>query len=502
MTVSVDAAEGIRAGAAARARVIPAPVAEVLRMLHNAGYEAFVVGGCVRDVLLQRTPQDWDVTTNAHPEEVQAVFPDSFYENDFGTVGVKVAPFLPHGDTARTHDIIEVTTYRTESAYSDHRRPDTVQFVQTLHQDLARRDFTMNAIAMTEDGVLRDPFNGRRAITQRQIVAVGDAATRFREDALRMMRAVRFAAQLRFVIDPDTRTAIRDHAKLLRKIAMERIRDEFSKIVLSDHPMQGIQLLHDTGLLAQFLPELEEGIGVEQNHHHIYTVWEHNLRALQTCPSSKLSVRLGTLLHDVGKPRAKRGTGRNCTFYNHEYIGERMTRKILTRLRYPKQVVRHAALLVRNHMFYYSVGEVTETAVRRVIAKVGRENIKDLLDLRIGDRLGSGSAKAMPYKLRHFQYMVDKVSNDAVSVKMLKINGNTLITELGLTPGPKVGAVLDALLAEVIDDAAKNTRAYLLTRAAELAAQDIEELRRAARERIRRQRAEDDAALRRKYRVR
>ncbi len=480
---------------------IPQPVRDVLRILHNAGHEAFIVGGCVRDLLLGRTPKDWDVTTNARPEQVQVLLPDSFYENAFGTVGVKAAPFLPHGAPDRTYDIIEVTTYRSERGYADRRRPDHVDFVETLEEDLARRDFTMNAIAMDIHGTIRDPFNGRVDIARKTIRAVGDPSQRFAEDALRMMRAVRFAAELGFVIDDATRDAITAHAGSLRAIAMERIRDEFSRIVMSAHPRHGIQLLSDTKLLRHFLPELEEGIGVEQNHHHVYTVWEHNLRALETCPSEKLSVRLGTLLHDVGKPRAKRGTGRNCTFYNHEYIGERMTRKILTRLRYPKKIVDHAALLVRNHMFYYSVGEVTEAAVRRVIAKVGRENIKDLIDVRIGDRLGSGSAKAKPYKLRHFEYMVEKVSRDAVTVKMLKIDGNVLIKELGFAPGPKIGAVLEALLAEVIDDASRNTRDYLVQRARVLAQQDLTALRRAAKERIAAQRAADDAALRRQYRV-
>ena len=478
---------------------IPQEVRTVLETLTGAGHEAFVVGGCVRDLLMRRAPKDWDVTTSARPEEVQALFPESFYENDFGTVGVKVPPFLPHGKEGREHDVVEVTTYRTETTYSDNRRPDDVAFVDTLEEDLARRDFTMNAIAMDVHGGIHDPFGGRADIAARTIRAVGDAPTRFAEDALRMMRAVRFAAELGFTIESATRKAIIANADSITNIALERIRDEFSRIVMSDHPRHGIQMLSDLHLLKHFLPELEEGIGVQQNHHHIYTVWEHNLRALETCPSRKLSVRLGTLLHDVGKPRAKRGKGRNCTFYNHEYVGERMTRKILTRLRYPKKVVDHAALLVRNHMFYYSVGDVTEAAVRRVIAKVGRENIKDLMDVRIGDRLGSGSAKAKPYKLRHFEYMVDKVSNDAVSVKMLKLNGDIMIKEMGFAPGPKIGAILETLLAEVIDDASKNNLDYLKQRARELEEEDLQSLRAAARERISAQRKADEEALKKRH---
>ncbi len=478
---------------------IPQEVLDVLAMLNNAGYEAYIVGGCVRDRMMGRVPKDWDVTTSARPDDVQALFPDHFYENDFGTVGVKVAPFLPHGKEGRAHDVIEVTTYRTESGYSDHRRPDDVAFVETLKEDLARRDFTMNAIAEDRDGKIYDPFEGRVDIAHACIRAVGDPGERFREDALRMMRAVRFAAELGFTIEEHTATALVAHADYIEKIAMERIRDEFSRIVMSPHPRHGIQMLSDMHLLKYIIPELEDGIGVEQNHHHIYTVWEHNLRALETCPSTKLSVRLGTLLHDVGKPAAKRGKGRNCTFYNHEYVGERMTRKILRRLRYPKKVIDHAALLVRNHMFFYSVGEVTESAVRRIVSKVGQENIADLIDVRIGDRLGSGSAKAKPYKLRHFEYMVEKVSKDAVSVKMLKINGDIMIREMGFTPGPKIGAILEALLAEVIDDADKNNIAYLKQRAQELEREDLQTLRAQARKRIAQQRTADEAQLKKRH---
>ncbi len=478
---------------------IPQEVKKVLHVLNEAGHEAFVVGGCVRDIHMKRQPKDWDITTKAQPDEVQALFSESFYENNFGTVGVKVAPFLPHGKTDREYDIVEVTTYRTESIYSDNRRPDDVAFVESVYEDLARRDFTMNAMAMDANGNLKDPFDGVGDIQKKIIRAVGDADTRFKEDALRMMRAVRFAAELGFDIEQKTVIALKNNAGLITKIAMERIRDEFSRIVMSQNSRHGIQMLSDVGMLRHIMPELERGIGVEQNHHHIYDVWEHNLRALETCPSTKLSVRLGALLHDVGKPAAKEGHGRECTFYNHEYIGERMTKKILRRMKYPKKVTAHAALLVRNHMFYYSVDEVTESAVRRIISRVGRENMKDLIDVRIGDRLGSGSAKAKPYKLRHFEYMVEKVSHDAVSVKMLKIDGNILIKEMGFSPGPKIGAILETLLAEVIDDPSRNTQENLKERALQLVKQDIEKLRSDAKKRIALQRKKDEEQLKKRY---
>ncbi|HIP50249.1 MAG TPA: hypothetical protein EYG99_02245, partial [Candidatus Pacebacteria bacterium] len=290
---------------------IPQEVKEVLQALTDAGFEAYIVGGCVRDLTVNRTPKDWDVTTNARPTQVQEIFPDSFYENDFGTVGVKVNPFLSIGKKDREHDIIEVTTYRIESTYSDNRRPDKIKFAKTLEEDLSRRDFTMNALALDINNNLIDPYNGKEDIDKKLIRAVGNAIERFNEDALRMMRAVRFAAELNFEIEKNTFIAIKERNFLLNNISIERVRNEFVKIVMSNHTYHGIQMLHDTGLLSHFLPELELGIGVEQNHHHKLTVWEHNLKATDKCPSKKLEVRLATLFHDIGKPEAKQGEGRN-----------------------------------------------------------------------------------------------------------------------------------------------------------------------------------------------
>ncbi|MEA3323409.1 MAG: hypothetical protein U9Q12_04270, partial [Patescibacteria group bacterium] len=266
---------------------IPKEVKEVLQALTDAGFEAYIVGGCVRDLTVDRVPKDWDITTNAHPDQVQEIFPDSFYENDFGTVGVKVDPFLTIGKKDREHDVIEVTTYRIESTYSDNRRPDDVKFAQTLEEDLSRRDFTMNALALDISNNLIDPFDGHSDIDKKIIKAVGNPLERFDEDALRMMRAVRLASELNFTIEEKTFDAIKTKNALLNNISIERVRDEFVKIVLSNHPQHGIQMLCDTGLLTHFLPELELGIDVEQNHHHTLTVWEHNLKALDTCPSKK-----------------------------------------------------------------------------------------------------------------------------------------------------------------------------------------------------------------------
>lgn len=506
---------------------IPSPVIETLETLMEAGFSAHIVGGCVRDLILKREPKDWDITTSALPDEVLTLFPDSFYENDFGTVGVKAVPFLTSGKEEREHDIIEVTTYRTETGYSDNRRPDEVLFVTSIEEDLARRDFTMNAIAAhattnnrnpITDGVeleIVDPFGGRDDISGKIIRAVGNADTRFGEDALRMIRAIRFFSELSektshkettgsandWRIEEKTLEAIKKHAGSIAHVSWERIRDEFSRVILSRNPAKGVGLLQETGLIRYILPELEEGVGVGQNLHHIYTVWEHNLRALETCPSEKLEVRLAALLHDVAKPRTKRGNGYRSTFYNHDHVGARMTKEILTRLRYPKGFVEKAALLVDNHLFYYNVGEVTEASVRRLVRRVGLENMDDLMAVRIGDRLGSGVPKAKPYKLRHLEYMIDKVSKDPVSVKMLAIHGNELLENLGMKPGPKIGAILDVLLAEVIESPERNTKEYLLARAHELFSEEIGILREKAKELIEGKREEDDKDTKKKHKV-
>jgi putative nucleotidyltransferase with HDIG domain len=293
--------------------------------------------------------------------------------------------------------------------------------------------------------------------------------------------------------------AISKHADRLKTIAAERIRDEFSKIIMSENAMTGIIMLQKLGLLKHIVPELELGIGVEQNHHHIYDVYEHNLRALDTTPSKHLAVRLAALFHDIAKPHTKRGRGRDCTFYNHDHVGARITRKRLQALRYPREIVEKATLLVDNHMFYYNVDEVTEKSVRRLVKKVGRENIKDLMDLRIGDRLGSGTPKGKTYKLRHLEFMVDKVSNDPISVKMLALNGGDLMHELKIQPGPQIGAILDVLLAEVIDDPEKNTKEHLLGRAKELQSKNLQELRELSKEKIEEKREEDIEGMKKKH---
>jgi poly(A) polymerase/tRNA nucleotidyltransferase (CCA-adding enzyme) len=487
---------------------IPKQVIQILSKLEGENFEAFIVGGCVRDLLMDKEPNDWDVATNAKPEQVQKIFTDSFYENDFGTVGVKTEKFLPNGKIDREHDVVEVTTYRIESKYSDKRHPDKIKFAKNIEEDLGRRDFTMNAIALKlkairekrkDDYAIVDPFDGHSDIKKKIIRAVGDPDERFSEDALRMMRAVRFSAVLNFSLEKKTSDSIKKNAKLLEYISKERIKEELEKIILSDQASEGVDLLHQTGLNNFIIPELEKGVGIKQNLHHIYTIYKHSLLALKYCPSLELEVRLAALLHDIAKPQTKRGEGMYATFYNHDHVGARLAGKILERLRFPRAVIDKVVLLINNHMFYYNPDEVSESSVRRLVQKVGLPNMQDLIDLRIADRLGSGTPKAKPYKLRHLEYVIDKISHDAISVKMLKINGNDLIKGLKIKPGPKIGAILDVLLSEVIEDPKKNKKEILLARAKKLDKENLDKLRQMAKVKIGEKKEEEDKELKGKY---
>ena len=490
---------------------IPSYVLDTLNSLDQAGFEAYIVGGCVRDLLRGTLPHDWDITTNAQPEEILKVFPGGKYENDFGTV------ILPLKEASgELIAVLEITTYRSEQGYSDNRHPDEVLFETVLDKDLERRDFTINALALTPKqlsgdrhhrsleiaGVtytLVDLFGGAKDLEKKIIRAVGEPSERFKEDALRMMRALRFSAQFNFDLEPKTQRAISKLAGNIKFVSKERIRDELIKILASEQPGRGIRLLEETKLLQYIIPELAAGVGVDQSRHHIYPVFEHNVRTLENCPSPKWTVRLAALFHDIAKPKTRREIDGIATFYNHEYLGAKMTRKIMERLRFSREDTETVVNLVKNHMFYYQVGEVTAASVRRLIVKVGRENLQDLIHLRMADRLGSGTPKALPYKLKHLQYMMEKVQHDPISVKMLKINGHDLQTELGLTPGPKIGAILDVLLAKVLDDPERNIRDYLLKEASALKNRDLAELRAEAQELIEEKRDEEDKEIKRKY---
>lgn len=446
------------------------PVPEVVRKLHarliEAEYEAYLVGGCVRDLLIGREPKDWDIATNAKPEEIQELYAETFYENTFGTVGVVTSSSDPR------LKVVEITPYRIEGKYSDARRPDEVVFSDSLKDDLKRRDFTINAIAYDpEHGTIVDEHGGEVDIKRRSITAVGNPSERFKEDALRMLRAVRIAAELDFVIEAKTASAISEDALLLEKISRERVRDEFLRILESSRPMQALYIAQKLGLLKNIVPELEEGIGIAQNQAHAYDVFEHNLRSLQHAADKgwSLHVRLAALLHDIGKPASRRWSDekKDWTFHGHEVIGARMVAKICADLRLSSELSKMVVALARWHMFFSDPDKVTLSAVRRTITNVGQENIKDLLSLRICDRIGTGRPKEQPFRLRKYMSMVDEALRDPISVGMLKIEGTKLI-KMGEAPGPRIGWILHALLEEVLDDPKRNTDEYLESRAREL----------------------------------
>ncbi|MDE2019099.1 MAG: HD domain-containing protein [Patescibacteria group bacterium] len=491
--------------------IIPDEAKRICAQLEEAGFEAYLVGGCVRDMLLDKKPKDWDVATNARPEEVLKIFPDSIYENEFGTVLVKMKE---NGEWKTKNGIrtVEITTYRIEGKYTDKRRPDEVRFAKTIEEDLSRRDFTVNALALrgfgegVMAGVILDLFGGQDDLKKKIIRTVGDPEKRFDEDALRLMRAVRFAVQLDFEIEAETWAAIQKHARGLEIIAKERIRDELAKILLAPNAAKGILMLEELGLLKYILPELREGIGVGQNLHHIYTVFEHNVRALDYAAKQQydLPIRMAALLHDAGKPRAKQGEGYHATFYQHEYIGAKMAVRALDRLRFPREFVEKVAHLVRRHMFYYNVGDVSPAGVRRLLVRIGPEHVDDLLKVREADRIGSGVQKAVPYKLRHLLFMMDKVKRDPLSPKMLKINGDDIMELLGLPPGMRIGWILHSLLEEVLDDPEKNEREHLIRRTRELNALSDDELKELTLKAKRKEKEAEEAAeqeIRKKHRV-
>ena len=481
---------------------IPKSVKYVLKKLEENGFDAYIVGGCVRDLLLKRKPKDWDVTTLAKPEQIQKIFPNSFYQNKFGTVTARIK----EGKKIRE---IQITTYRKETKYTDKRHPDKVKWAKTLKEDLKRRDFTINAMAMEikQSSNLKlksfriiDLFNGQKDLKHKLIRAVGDPKDRFNEDALRMIRAVRFAVELDFNIEENTLNAIKKNAYWIQAISKERIRDEFIKIIMSNKPHRGIELLRKTGLLTYIIPELEKGVGVSQNRHHIYTIYTHLILSLKYAALRKynLAVRLAALFHDIAKPQTKKGEWPDATFYNHDVLGAKFTIKILQRLKFPKKLIEKVATLVRNHMFVYDVNKVSEAGVRRLIRRVGMENMPDLIKLRICDRLGSGCPKAVPYKLRHLQYVIEKVSKDPISVKMLNINGNDIMDTLKISPGPRIGLLLNALLSEVLEDPKRNKKEYLIKRVKELNKLSDTQLKEFC-EKVKEKKEEVDMELKQKY---
>jgi tRNA nucleotidyltransferase (CCA-adding enzyme) len=462
---------------------VPQEVSRITEVLQKANFEAYLIGGCVRDLLLAKKPKDWDVTTNATPEEIVVLFENTFYENKYGTVGV-----VNEETDDETLKIVEVTPYRLEAEYTDYRHPDKVTFSKNLKDDLKRRDFTINAIALKIEpsrtdkhhGEIVDLYDGQSDIKNKIIRTVENPDERFKEDGLRILRAIRLATELGFSIEKQTEKAIKSDSKLLKNIAKERIRDEFIRILMSDRPAEGLKMAQNMGILPYIIPELDMALGIKQNQAHAYDVFEHLLRSVQHAADKKwvLEIRLAALLHDIAKPKARRWSDekKDWTFHGHDVVGARMAAKILANLRFPKKIIDQVTKLVRWHMFFSDTEQITLSAVRRLIKNVGTENVWDLMNLRISDRIGTGRPKENPYRLRKYKAMIEEVMHDPVSVGMLKIDGNRIMEIANLGSGPKIGYILHALLEEVLEDPSLNTKEYLQARAKELSKLSEKEL--------------------------
>ena len=451
--------------------MIPEEVLSIYKKIEDAGFQVFFVGGSVRNLLLKRDVVDWDLTTNAIPDQILKIFPNGFYNNDFGTVGVS---YQIKGEKK----VAEITTFRTEKSYSPTHKPEKVSWGKTIEEDLARRDFTINAIALKLVGKsnsfeMTDPYNGEADLGKKTIKAVGDANQRFKEDALRLLRAIRIATELEFKIEKKTFEKIVEDAPLLEHISKERVQIELLRILKSENAYDGVMLLYKTTLLKYIIPELLDGVNVSQarpGRHHTEDVFTHNVLSLKYCPSKDQIVKFATLIHDVGKPKSiskdKEGL---VIFHNHEVIGAKIAEDICNRLKFSKKAKEKVVTLIRWHMF--SVNEnLTDAAVRSFIRRIGVENVKDMMDLRVGDRLGGGTQTAESWRLKLFKEKIEKELKPApFSISDLKINGNDIMKTLQIKPGPKVGDILKKLFEEVDEDLSKNNKEYLLGRIKDLA---------------------------------
>jgi tRNA nucleotidyltransferase (CCA-adding enzyme) len=430
---------------------LPEKVVTVMKKFTENGAEIYVVGGAVRDLMLGKEVKDWDFTTNLTPEEMKKLFPkNSFYENIFGTFSIVL----------KSKEIFEVTTYRTERSYSDSRHPDEVKWGKTLKEDLQRRDFTINSMAVDITGKMTDLYDGKKDLENKLVRTVGSPDERFQEDALRMMRAVRIAAQNEFTIEERTFDSIQKNAPLIDNIAGERIRDELFKILATNKPAKGVKVLKDSGLLKEIMPEILESLEVKQKGHHIYDVWNHLLETLNNCESVDPITRLAALLHDVAKPMVMEGEGEARTFYNHEISGSRIAVKIGKRLRLSNKESDQLFRLVRWHMF---TAEDTQTdkAVRRFIRNVTPEYLNEMVALRRADRIGSG-AKETSWRWELFKKRLIEVQKQPFTVKDLKVDGNDVMEILKIKPSRQVGEILDKIFAEVEEEPKLNEREILI----------------------------------------
>lgn len=444
---------------------LPIEVKNILEKFKKAKFQIYIVGGAVRDLLMEKGVSDWDFTTDAKPEEILKIFPEGFYDNKFGTVGIPAQTTSKVGLDSFEVNVFEITTMRKEGVYQDHRHPVDVSWTNKIEEDLARRDFTINAMALSSDSTLVDPFHGQDDIKNKIVKAVGDPNKRFQEDALRLIRTIRIATQLEFEIDINTFKAILQNADLIKEIAWERIRDELFKILASNNPYIGIIKLREAGILKIILPELEACFGIQQEgpkHDRIYDIGEHSLLSFKECTSKDPLTRLAALLHDIGKVKTvntqKDG---NVTFYNHDLEGGKLSFQIAKRFNLSKKQTDKLYKLIRWHMFTMDENQ-TDSAIRRFIKNIGVENIEDMLAVRIGDRLGGGTQNPTSWRMEKFKERIKEVLKKPFSISDLKVNGQDIMKTLNIKPGPKVGEILQKLFEEVQDDSSKNNREYLL----------------------------------------
>lgn len=447
---------------------IPVILQKMNNIFEKNGFKAYLVGGAVRDMFMNKEASDWDVATDATPEQVVSAFK-------------KVIPTgIAHG-TVTVHfmgEEIEVTTFRIEQGYSDGRHPDKVSYASDIEEDLSRRDFTMNAIAVSlKDGSIVDPFNGKADIKNKVIRSVGNPLERFNEDGLRPIRAIRFASQLGFEIETNTLQAI-SNEKVLQKtstISIERFRDELVKLLKSPKPSVGLKLLESTNIMKLFLPELLEGRNCIQNDvrgYHVFDVLDHNFYSCDGAPVHKVNVRLAALLHDIGKPASKvvrvTDEGEIYNFFSHEKYSETIARKLLTKLRFSNNEINNVCHLIENHMFHYEESW-SDAAIRRFVVRVKPENIEDLIDLRLADMYGKYN---MPIQIKEsnacdlliqLQDRIKKIQeeNSAFTLKSLAVSGKDLM-EIGIPSGKLIGKILDSLLETVLDDPKQNSKDVLL----------------------------------------
>jgi tRNA nucleotidyltransferase (CCA-adding enzyme) len=441
--------------------LVPPDVLGLCEALRARGKRAWIVGGCVRDLLLGRAASDWDIATDARPKELLAIFPRAIPTGlEHGTVTV-----------VKNKRHYEVTTLRGEGTYTDGRRPDWVEFVDDIAADLARRDFTLNAIALDPaDGKVIDPHGGRADLAARVLRAVGNPLERFAEDGLRVLRAARFVATLEVSIDPATEAAIRPTLDTFRKVAAERVRDEWVKAMKARAPSRAFDVMLKTGILEVTCPELVAGVGMEQNRWHGYDVWRHGLECMDACAGDPI-LRIAALFHDVGKPATRAWSDKtgDYTFYDHDRVGAEIAGPIAERMRFSNDERARIVALVRHHLFHYSA-EWTDAAVRRWLRRVGVDRVEDLYALNAADVRAKGrdfdaDLEALAALKAHVARVL--AEGAALSTRDLEINGRDLIEEVGVAPGPLIGRILDALLEAVLTDPAVNEREALLARARE-----------------------------------